>query len=131
MTRKPLDPTLATETGLFGDLTVAAGDEVVVGRYRYHVERFGNGLVGHMAFQIRDSTRRHDAVPVVLRFVSLEGEWKLEELSYIAFDSARVPAGTVPFEREHGGSEPSGLVHSINERLQPWIYAAVERLSDS
>jgi hypothetical protein len=128
---EPLDSTLQTETGLFGGMAVGAGERIVMGRYRYRVDSAEYGPIGRMAFQIRDMDGAYGAVPVVLQFVSRDGSWRLEEVAHFASDTTDI--GSAASGSGAGATNPqtNPLVRSLTERLDPWVGAAVDRVSES
>jgi len=135
---EPLDSTLQTETGLFGGMAVGAGERIVMGRYRYRVDSAEYGPIGRMAFQIRDMDGAYGAVPVVLQFVSRDGSWRLEEVAHFAFDTTDIASDTTNIGPAASGSgagatnpQTNPLVRSLTERLDPWVGAAVDRVSES
>lgn len=128
---EPLDSTLQTETGLFGGMAVGADERIVMGRYRYRVDSAEYGPIGRMAFQIRDTDGAYDAVPVVLQFVSRDGNWRLEEVAHFA--SNTTDTGSAASGSSAGTADPqtNPLVRSLTERLDPWVGAAVDRVGES
>lgn len=131
MRRVPLDSTFETEPGLFGDMSVTPGEAVVMGRYRFRVDSTASRHVGHMAFQIRDAERMVDPVPVVLRFVSLDGTWQLDEAALYAPYTTSPPDTQNSADLVRGNARPNPLGQSVIENLDPWVHAAVERLRAS
>lgn len=131
MSKEPLDATFETETGLFGDMSVTPGELVVMGRYRFRVDSSSSRHVGHMAFQIRDAERMYKPVPVVLRFVSLDGTWRLDEAAVHTPGTASPPDSRNSAGQVSADSRPNPLGQSVMENLNPWVDAAVERVDAS
>lgn len=133
--REPLDSSLQTETGLFGDMSVGAGESVVMGRYRLRVDSQPTGRVGYMAFQIRDARRNYEPIPIVLRFVSEAGRWRLDDAQAHPRESESTSleaSGTTEAEPESpngtGGLLPDSLEQSLGLHLEDWTRTAVEKL---
>lgn len=96
LSQRTLGDGLQTDVGLFGDLDVMAGDEVVMGRYRFRVDTMTTPSTAYMAFHVRGA----DGVltPVRLQFASAADGWHLEEEEHQLYGGASDTAREVPTE---------------------------------
>lgn len=105
----PLDPAVQTSVGLFGDLNVMAGESVVMGRYRYHVDTTAGQPHGHMTFHVSPADDRAAAVPVVLEFSAPRASWRLERTTFVSAEA---------------GPE---IKAALDARLDEWVADGVRR----
>lgn len=115
---EPMDSTLETEIGLFGDLTVGGGERTVMRRYRYRVDSTAHGSFAYMAFQVRDTAEQFVSVPVVLSFVPVDDGWHLESVRH----------GEVAGDPEPDPPMANGqtkLHESLATHLDAWLDGAV------
>lgn len=112
--REPLGDTLDVEIGLFGDLNVMAGENVVMGRYRYRVDSTGANPSGQLSFLVRAAGETR-AVPVVMFFGRTNDTWSLREATYVPTRSDEATA----FQVEE----------ALADGLEPWTRNAVRRAS--
>lgn len=116
---QPISPDYRAQIGLFGDLDVMSGENVVMGRYRYRVDTVAGRPAGHLAFQIRDEEAGR-TVPIILTFQPRDGDWHLE-------NSRHVKESTSLGASSQDADTSDGLTHILYSRLESWAEAAVER----
>lgn len=119
---QPISPGHRARIGLFGDLDVMAGENVVMGRYRYRMDSVAGRPVGHLAFQIQDEQAGH-TVPIMLTFQARDGDWHLETSRHVA-------EWTSPSVSSHDVDTSDGFTQILDSRLDSWAEAAVERAHD-
>ena len=127
LAREPLDSTLQTEVGLFGDMSVGEGENIVMGEYRFRLDSTEYGPVAHMAFQVRDAGGEYEPVPVVLQFVSRDEKWRLEEVAHHDLALSRGSAAFRESEPSDADDGANPLVRSVEAGLDPWVVSAVGR----
>lgn len=110
----PLSDSMQIDIGMFGDLNVMAGENVVMGRYRYRVDRIGGDVSGHLTFFAR-SSEDGGAVPVVLVFDNENGSWKLSDATYVP---AAVEGGTT-----------FSVEEVLDRRLDAWASRAASNVT--
>lgn len=126
---EPLDTTLQTEIGLFGDMSVGGGDRVVMRQYRYRIDSTEFGPLGYMAFQVRSTEDESEPVPVVLTFVERNGAWRLDQAVFGRRAYNALPDDDLQEGPEQPRSEeaPTPVHASLRARLDTWLGAAVSR----
>lgn len=90
--RRPLSDTMEVDIGLFGDLNVMAGENVVMGRYRYRVDEEAGAPAGRLSFLVRRG--QMPGIPIVLQFEAERGSWNLRD-ARVAGSASDAPASAV------------------------------------
>lgn len=109
----PLSDTHDVEIGMFGDLNLMAGENVVMGRYRYRVDSTVDGAAGHLNFFARSSDGG-ELVPVVLVFNEDVDTWVLREAMFVPADS-----------------RTTSLEEVLDRHLDDWVHRAASDVAAS
>lgn len=112
----PLSDSVEVDIGMFGDLNVMSGENVVMGRYRYRVDTVRGDVSGHLTFFARSDVG-DEAVPVMLAFGREDGFWMLREATYVTSD-------------EDDG-EASPLEKILDRHLDEWARQAASDVTSS
>lgn len=110
----PLSDSVEVDVGLFGDLNVMAGENVVMGRYRYRVDTTQGDVSAHLTFFARTPAEA-DGIPIVLAFEKDDGTWMLRETGYVPADNDT--------------EEASSLERILDRRLDDWAQEASDAVS--